>query len=110
VVGVLGGVADYPVTISRIATTDASTSKRAAVYFALDSGKGVSRIIGTGLKAPMEFTMGISQGFHNVPKMWGDSTVRDVEPVNGVRSGLKPLAKDFVLDCMMASQEFSHSL
>jgi hypothetical protein len=89
VVGVLGGLADYPIAISRMATTDAAASKREAASFALDSGKGVSRIVGTGLKAPMEFTMGISQGFHNVPKLWGDSTVRPSEPVTGVSSGFR---------------------
>ena len=93
--GVLGGVADYPVAISRIATTDSATSKREAASFALDSGKGVSRIVGTGLKAPMEYTMGISQEFHNVPKLWGDNTVRAVEPVTGVSSGFKAAGKGF---------------
>lgn len=97
VVGVLGGVVDYPVAISRIATSDLASSKRHAASFALDSGKGISRIVGTGLKAPMEYTLGISQGFHNVPKLWGDKTVRDAEPVTGVRSGFKAAGKGFGL-------------
>jgi hypothetical protein len=97
VVGVLGGVADYPITISRIATSDSANGKRHAASFALNGNKGVSRIVGTGLKAPMEYTMGISQGFHNVPKLWGDSMVREVEPVTGVKSGFKAAGKGFGL-------------
>lgn len=39
--------------------------------------------------------MGISQGFHNAPKLWGDETVRDAEAVTGVSSGFKVGAKVF---------------
>ena len=45
----------------------------------------------------MEFTTGVSQGFHNLPKLWGDKTVRDVEPVSGVSSGFKAAGKEFGL-------------
>lgn len=68
---------------------DGDVAKGLATDFALDSNKGVSRIIGTGLRAPMDFTMNISRGFGNVPKLYGDDTVRPVEKVDGVLSGLE---------------------
>ena len=67
---------------------DLPVAKAMAVEFALDSGKGVSGIIGAGLRAPMDVTMGASRGFHNMPKWYGDE-VRREERVTGFRSGLK---------------------
>lgn len=87
--GVVMGVIDYPLEISRMVREERSVAKGMAVDFALDSNKGISRIIGTGLKAPMEFTLGLSRGFHNAPKIYGDETVRKEERVAGVKSGLK---------------------
>lgn len=87
--GIIMGVVDYPLEISRMVREDRPVAKSMAVNFALDSGKGVSRIVGTGLKAPMEFTLGLSQGFGNLPRGWGDESVREVERVTGVKSGLR---------------------
>lgn len=87
--GVVMGVIDYPLEISKMVREERSVAKGMAVDFALDSNKGISRIIGTGLKAPMEFTLGLSRGFHNAPKIYGDETVRKEERVAGVKSGLK---------------------
>lgn len=86
--GVLMGLADYPIEITKMVKEDRPVGKGMAVDFALDSGKGISRIIVTGLKAPMEVTLGLSRGFHNVPKIYGDETIRKEEKVRGVKSGL----------------------
>lgn len=51
--------------------------------------KGVSRIVGAGLKSPMDFALGIARGFHNAPKLYGDDTVRPQEKVTDLQSGLK---------------------
>lgn len=76
-------------------------------------GRGVSRIVGAGLKckipayltpvcrillkplleAPMDFTLSLAQGFHNAPKLYGDDTVRDPEKITGFHSGLKAAGK-----------------
>ena len=99
-------MADYPIEISRILKeNDRSLSKGMAVDFALDKGKGVSRIVGTGLRAPMDFTLNISKGFHNVPKLYGDSTVRETEKVTGLGSGLKAAGK--VSPCLFSWRRFS---
>jgi len=57
------------------------------------AGKGISRIVGAGLKSPMDFTLGIARGFHNAPKLYGDDTVRTPEKVTDFQSGLKAAGK-----------------
>lgn len=60
----------------------------------MNTGKGISKIVSAGFKSPMDFTQGLSKGFHNAPKLYGDN-VRKVEPVTDFRSGLKVASKEF---------------
>ncbi|QSZ29661.1 hypothetical protein DSL72_004177 [Monilinia vaccinii-corymbosi] len=62
---------------------------------AMGAGKGISRIVGAGLKSPMDFTLGLARGFHNAPKLYGDDTVRPQEKVTDFQSGLKAAGKEF---------------
>ncbi|CAD6441773.1 343908a9-456e-46f3-8016-4f35469529bc [Sclerotinia trifoliorum] len=62
---------------------------------AIGAGKGISRIVGAGLKSPMDFTLGLARGFHNAPKLYGDDTVRPQEKVTDFQSGLKAAGKEF---------------
>lgn len=59
------------------------------------AGKGVSRIVGAGMKSPMDFTLALARGFHNAPKLYGDDTVRPQEKVTDFQSGLKAAGKEF---------------
>lgn len=63
---------------------------------AMDTGKGLARIVGAGFKAPMEFSLGIAQGFHNAPKLYG-ADVRQSDKVTDFQSGIRTAAK--VLPC-----------
>ena len=56
---------------------------------ALRTGKGVGRIVGVGLKSPLDFTMSLARGFHNAPRLYGDESVRQTNKVTGIQSGLK---------------------
>jgi hypothetical protein len=87
------GVADYPIGISKMARARRDVVAGLATDFALDSGKGISRIVGTGLKAPMDLTVNISRGFGNVPRLYGDDTVRKEEKITGFASGLGAAGK-----------------
>lgn len=89
---VAAGIIDYPVEISKMVHSDREVAKHLATDFALDSGKGISRIIGTGLKAPMVFTSNASKGFANLPRLYGDE-VRKEEKVTGIESGLEGAVK-----------------
>lgn len=51
------------------------------------------RVVNIGLKSPMNFALGISKGFHNAPKLYGDKSVREVDKVTGFHSGLKTAGK-----------------
>ena len=35
----------------------------------------------------MEISVGLTKGFHNLPKLWGDKTVRPQEQVSDFKSG-----------------------
>jgi hypothetical protein len=41
------------------------------------------------LKSPMNFTLAITQGFHNAPRLYGDETVRRPPRITGFHSGLR---------------------
>lgn len=60
---------------------------------AIGASKGISRIVGAGLKSPMDFTLGLARGFHNAPKLYGDDTVRPQEKVTDFQSGLRAAGK-----------------
>ncbi|KAF9691833.1 hypothetical protein EKO04_009908 [Ascochyta lentis] len=61
---------------------------------AVDTGKGLARIVGAGFKSPMDFSLNVAKGFHNVPKLYGGE-VRKVENVTDFKSGLTTAAKQF---------------
>jgi len=60
---------------------------------AVGAGKGVGRMVGVGLKSPMDFTLGLARGFHNAPKLYGDESVRQADKVTDFQSGLKAAGK-----------------
>ncbi len=66
---------------------------KATVQAAAEAGSGVGRVVEAGLRSPMEFTLAIARGFHNAPKLYGDTTVRSPEKVTGIQSGLKVAGK-----------------
>jgi hypothetical protein len=67
--------------------------KHAKLDTLLGTGKGVQRIVGAALKSPMDFSLALSRGFHNVPKLYGDDSVREVDKVTGMQSGIKTATK-----------------
>jgi hypothetical protein len=59
---------------------------------AVDTGKGLARIVGAGFKSPMDFSLNVAKGLHNVPKLYG-AEVRQVDKVTDFQSGLRTAAK-----------------
>lgn len=83
-------------SMSNYATPTASSSSlNAAGAVALESTKGIGRIMTAGLKTPATFTNGLARGFHNVPTLYGDESVRREAKIDGVRSGLVAAGKGF---------------
>lgn len=61
---------------------------------AVDTARGVNRVVATGMKSPMNFCLGLARGFRNVPKLYNDDTVRSVDKVTNFQSGLKVAGKE----------------
>jgi UDP:flavonoid glycosyltransferase YjiC (YdhE family) len=59
------------------------------------TSKGFGRIVKAALQSPIELSMGITEGFHNAPKLWGDDTVRPQQQVSDFKSGAKAVGKEF---------------
>lgn len=63
------------------------------------TGAHVSKGIGRSLKAlvlsPVEISSSLTRGSHNVPKLWGDDSVRPQARVTDFRSSMRALGKDF---------------
>lgn len=60
---------------------------------AVGAGRSLGRVVGTGIKSPMDFTLSLARGFHNAPKIYGDESVRQAEKITGFQSGLKAAGK-----------------
>jgi UDP:flavonoid glycosyltransferase YjiC (YdhE family) len=65
------------------------------VESALGGARAAGRIVSAGMKSPMDFTLSLAQGFHNAPKLYGDTTVRKTEKITGLQSGLRVAGKEF---------------
>lgn len=57
--------------------------------------KGVGRLARTLVQAPIDMSVSFTKGFHNVPKMWGDDTVRPQERITDFKSGMRAVGKEF---------------
>ena len=57
----------------------------------------MQRIVETGMRTPLNFTMGLARGFRNAPRLYNDDTVRREERVTDFASGLKIAGKEFGL-------------
>ena len=43
----------------------------------------------------MDLALAIAQGFHNAPRLYGDTTVRTPTRISGIQSGLRAAGKEF---------------
>lgn len=62
---------------------------------AVGAGKTVGRVVGTGVKSPMDFCLGLAKGFRNLPRLYNDETVRPVEKVTDIGSGIRVAGREF---------------
>ncbi|KAF2795196.1 glycosyltransferase family 1 protein [Melanomma pulvis-pyrius CBS 109.77] len=61
-----------------------------------DASHGVKKSTLSLLKAPMHFSLALTQGFHNAPRLYGDETVRRPPRITGFHSGLRAGRDEFV--------------
>ncbi|CAM1507774.1 Fc.00g046220.m01.CDS01 [Cosmosporella sp. VM-42] len=61
------------------------------------TSKGLGRFAKALVQSPMEVSMSVTRGLQNLPKLWGDDTVRRQAQVNDFTSGAKAAGKEFGL-------------
>jgi len=59
-------------------------------------GAGLGKTAEALARAPIDLSLAVAQGFHNAPRLYGDSTVRRPTRITGYKSGLKAAGKEFV--------------
>ncbi|KAF2183248.1 glycosyltransferase family 1 protein [Zopfia rhizophila CBS 207.26] len=67
-----------------------------AEELAQEAGHGFRKTGAAIVKAPMEFSVAVTQGFHNAPRLYGDETVRRPPRITGFHSGLRAGRDEFV--------------
>ena len=60
-----------------------------------DTGHGFAQTGEALAKAPMDLSLAIAQGFHNAPRLYGDTTVRTPPRISGFHSGLRAAGSEF---------------
>ncbi|XP_044715403.1 sterol 3-beta-glucosyltransferase UGT80A2 [Hirsutella rhossiliensis] len=65
-----------------------------SVGAAVGAGRNVGRAVSTGVKSPMNFCLGLAKGFRNVPRLYNDDTIRPVEKVTDLSSGIRIAGKE----------------
>ncbi|TID16773.1 glycosyltransferase family 1 protein [Venturia nashicola] len=70
-------------------------SENLAEELAEDVGRGFVQTGGALVKAPMDLSLAVAQGFHNAPRLYGDETVRRPVRITGIHSGLVASRNEF---------------
>lgn len=61
-----------------------------------DIGHGFGETAEAVARAPMDLALALAQGFHNAPRLYGDTTVRRPTRITGYKSGLKAAGEEFI--------------
>lgn len=61
-----------------------------------NTAKGLLKVARAGARAPVEVSLAVAQGFHNAPRLYGD-TVRAPYRITGMHSGLRAAGKELAL-------------
>lgn len=67
-----------------------------AVEFAKEARQGLRKTAGAIVRFPLRVHLGLAQGLHNAPRLYGDTTVRRVPRITGIHSGLRAGRDEFV--------------
>ena len=75
--------------------SDEHPGQELAQDLAEDIGHGFAKSGEALAKMPMDLSLAIAQGFHNAPRLYGDSTVRTPPRISGFHSGLRAAGSEF---------------
>lgn len=82
--------------IASLASSNNSSVENIAQELAEKTGKGFAKSGQALAKVPMDLSLAIAQGFHNAPRLYGDTTVRPTARVTGFHSGLRAAGEELV--------------
>ncbi|KAJ4379413.1 hypothetical protein N0V86_005458 [Didymella sp. IMI 355093] len=57
--------------------------------------KGAGRFVRALVQGPVNISVNLTRGMHNIPKLWGDDTVRPQERVSDFRTGVRAVGREF---------------
>lgn len=88
-----------PNDVTKFVNSDKSQGKNRDMlrHKGAHASKGLGRFATALAEGPMDIALGMNKGLYNLPRAWGDDTVRRPDQVIGFRSGFKAAGKDFGL-------------
>ncbi|KAJ6786514.1 hypothetical protein PWT90_09429 [Aphanocladium album] len=78
-------------------TSDSETDRDMMRHTGAHMSKGIGRFTTALVKGPMDVSMGLTKGTHNLPRLWGDDTVRPHAQISDFKSGVRAVGKEFGL-------------
>ena len=78
----------------RPSVSSEASSENVATDLALHTQSALSETSDAIARAPVDISHAIAQGFHNAPRLYGD-TVRPTQRITGMRSGLRAAGREF---------------
>ncbi|QSZ35887.1 hypothetical protein DSL72_007009 [Monilinia vaccinii-corymbosi] len=85
---------DYNIENQAMLSSDPIPNKAEDV--AKDIGHGFGETAEAVARAPMDLALALAQGFHNAPRLYGDTTVRRPSRITGIKSGLMAAGEEFI--------------
>ncbi|KAL8917547.1 MAG: hypothetical protein Q9172_005803 [Xanthocarpia lactea] len=77
-------------------SVSSGSEENLAQDMAADAGVGLAKSGGALARAPMDLSLAIAQGFHNAPRLYGDTTVRTPMRITGIKSGLRAAGDELI--------------
>ncbi|KAL8814666.1 MAG: hypothetical protein Q9223_006127 [Gallowayella weberi] len=78
------------------ADVSSASEDNLAQDMAVDAGMGLAKSGEALARVPMDLSLAIAQGFHNAPRLYGDTTVRTPMRITGIKSGLRAAGDELV--------------
>ncbi|KAL8748773.1 MAG: hypothetical protein Q9199_008067 [Rusavskia elegans] len=80
----------------RLSDVSSGSDDNLAQNMAVDAGMGLAKSGEALARVPMDLSLAIAQGFHNAPRLYGDTTVRTPLRITGIKSGLRAAGDELV--------------
>ncbi|KAM7185023.1 hypothetical protein V8F20_011973 [Naviculisporaceae sp. PSN 640] len=86
----------FPRRDTQLTASTTGVPDNPAEDIAQEVGRGTYKSASALVRAPVDLSVALAQGFHNAPRLYGDDTVRRPTRVTGIQSGLRAAKNEFV--------------